>query len=585
MGHPLLPGENRYKFTQSQIHYSMRQPTMTPSAPIQKLLTATTSGAGLSAEMGRFSAGMRVITALLCTTLILSTQSSIDVTLFAVLLVYCLWSGWLLWVAASGRGRRSALWSYWIDVAWSLMIMKLWSAGALLMLITLVQPVVLASIGYGVTQGLLLSLLATLGLIAFNGSELMSSPSLGWQQNMQTLIMLALAPAAALVALPMGIRFRWSTLLSELEAQLDPRRGLDPICAELVERLRKATQADVVALVLPSSQGAPAMIASREEGSFRASAAVHARLENLLSQTPACPVGYVRRPWWDPRPSMRLLADLPLPADLSPPLAELALTLDVRHLDVVPLTRYARRHGHIVLGFAGKRGAVHDVSALADLAPELLRVVEQAALVDQLQEESAGHERARIGRDLHDSAIQPYLGLKYAVESVALRIPLDNPARAEVDSLAQLVNGEVSALRELISGLRTGKDQGDNALVPAVRRQVRRFSVLFGIDIVLDCPDNLPTTRAMASSLFHMVNEVLNNIRKHTAARHIWITLSVQASTIRLLVRDDAGSIQGRPAGDFRPVSLSERTAELNGTLHISHPDELNTELVIQVPL
>ena len=56
-----------------------------------------------------------------------------------------------------------------------------------------------------------------------------------------------------------------------------------------------------------------------------------------------------------------------------------------------------------------------------EAAPELLRIVEQAALVDQLQDENASHERARIGRDLHDSAIQPYLGLKYAVEALARR--------------------------------------------------------------------------------------------------------------------------------------------------------------------
>jgi signal transduction histidine kinase len=558
---------------------------MNPSPSSQKLTTGPTSGSGLSVEIRRFSAGMRVITALLCTVLFFSTENNIDARVLAVLLAYGLWSAWLLWVEASGRGLRSALWSYWIDVAWSLMLMKLWSGGALLMLITLVQPVVLASIGYGITQGLLLSLLATSGLIAYHASDLMSSPSLGWHRHMQIMIMLALAPSAALIARPMGIRFRWSTLLSQLEAQLDPRHGLNPICAELVERLRDATQATVVALVLPSSQGAPAMIASREEGSFRANAEVHARLEALLAQMPDCTVSYVRRPWWDPRPSTRLHADLPLPAGLSTPLSELALTLDVRCLHALSLTRYAHQHGHIVVGYGSKRGAVYDVSALADVVPELLRVVEQAALVDQLQEESAGHERARIGRDLHDSAIQPYLGLKYAVESVALRIPRDNPARAEVDSLAELVNGEVAALRELISGLRTGNDQGDNALVPAVRRQVRRFSVLFGIDIVLECPDKLPTTRVMASSLFHLVNEVLNNIRKHTAARHIWITLSVQASMIKLMVRDDAGSLRGHPADDFRPVSLSERVAELNGTLHIGRPDGLNTEFVIQIPL
>jgi len=218
------------------------------------------------------------------------------------------------------------------------------------------------------------------------------------------------------------------------------------------------------------------------------------------------------------------------------------------------------------------------------MARELVRIVEQAALVDQLQDEGARHERARIGRDLHDSAIQPYLGLKYAVEAVALRIPVDNPARAEVDSLAALVNREVAALRELISGLRTGNEGVDNALVPAVHRQAQRFAALFGIEVEVDCPTSVPTTPVVASAMFHMVNEVLNNIRKHTTARCIRISLSMEASAVRLVVQDDGVPLNGRPAGDFSPVSLTERITDLGATLHISRTDEL-TRLVVQVPV
>ena len=544
-----------------------------------------TPDAGPSMEMRRFTAGIRVVTALLCTVLLIAIEPHISPWAVSVLLTYCLWSGWVLWIEASGRARRTALWSYWIDVAWSCLTMKLVTAGTMMMVITLVHPVVVVSIGYGVSQGVLLAVLAAVGLLLDVNSELIRGLGLGWRQSLPTLLVLTLVPAAAVLSRPMSLLRRRMTLIGELGAQLDPRRGLDPICAELVERLRSGTQADVVALVLPSSQGAPAMLATREEGSFRAKAEVHARLEDLLARVPACPVSYVKRRGWDPRRNTRLHADLPKPDGLTARLAELAQTLDALSLHVVPLTRYARQHGHFVVGYANRRGAAHDVSALAGAAPELLRIVEQAALVDQLQEETAGHERARIGRDLHDSAIQPYLGLKYAVEGVALRIPRDNPARAEVDSLAELVNGEVAALRELISGLRTGNDLGDNALVPAVRRQVRRFALLFGIEVEVECPDNLPTTRALASALFHMVNEVLNNIRKHTTARHVWVRLSVESSTFRLVVRDDAGSVRGRPIDDFRPTSLSERAAELSGTLRISQPDGLNTELVIQIPL
>lgn len=537
-------------------------------------------------EIRRFSAGMRLITALLCTALLFALEATLDFRVLGVMVVYGMWSAWLLWIEANGRARYSALWSYWIDVAWSCLTMKLWSGGAMMMVITLVHPVVLVTIGFGVGQGLLLALVATLitiGTLIDNSNAF--TQGFGWRQYMQVLLLLSLVPAAALVARPMGIRLRWLTMLGELETQLDARRGLDATCTELVARLRNATQADIVALVLPSHLGAPTMVSSREEGCFRATTQVHIHLENLLSQAPKCPISHVNRPWWDPRASTQLHTELALPSRLSNQLNELAQTFEIHTLHVVPLTRYTHHHGHLLVGYCSQSNDEYKVASLVKAAPELLRIVERATLVDQLHEESACHERARIGRDLHDSAIQPYLGLKYAVEAVALRVPIDNPARAEIDSLAELVNGEVFALQELISGLRNGNSHGDNTLVPAVRRQVRRFSLLFGIEVEINCPDTLATTRAMASSLFHMVNEVLNNIRKHTAARHVWISLSIQASSIHLVVRDDGGSIQGRPSGHFRPASLIERTTELNGTLRINRTDNLNTELVIQIPL
>ncbi|MDH3461574.1 MAG: histidine kinase [Burkholderiaceae bacterium] len=557
---------------------------MPPATAIPDQVKAPRFNPGPSAEIRRFSAGLRVVTALLVLVLFVGNEIHDNPWAPAVLLGYCLWSVWLLWVETSGRARHSALWPYWIDVLWSCLMMNLWSAGAKMMVLTLVHPVVLASIAYGVAQGLLVALLATAGMLLGDAGELMRGLSRNWLQTVGILIVLLMVPAAAMVARPMSLLRRRLALLGEIDAHLDPRRGLEPTCAAVVERLLHDARADVVALVLPCSVGAPAMLASREDGGFRARGEMHALLENLLSHMPACPVTHVKRPWWDVRPRTRLHADLPLAEGLPTALNELAQTLEVRSLHIVPLTRYEHRHGHIVVGYACRHGVTSNASVLDGVAPDLLRVVEHAALVDQLQEEGAGHERARIGRDLHDSAIQPYLGLKYAVESAALRIALDNPARAEVDALAELVNGEVSALRELISGLRSGSPQGDNALVPAVLRHARRFTRLFGIDVKVTYPATLSTTRALAGSLFHMVNEALNNVRTHTAARSVWITLAAEASAISLVVRDDGGSVRGHPADAFCPASLSERSAELGGSLHVSYPDGLNTEIVIQIP-
>lgn len=540
---------------------------------------------GPSSEMRRFSAGIRVVTALMCTVLLLATGGPEGAVPTVVLVAYSAWASWLLWAEARQKPRITGVWPFWVDVVWSCAAMKMFAVGSTMMLVTLVHPVVLASIGFGVGSGVVLALLAAVGVAYDDFGRWMHQLPEGWLHALPLLLVLALMPAAALLAQPMSVLRHRQALVVGLEAQLDPRRGFEATCGELVERLCRGTHADVVALVPPTRRASPAMLATREDGSFRARAEVHGDLEALLADLPPSPVSYIVRRAWDPRRRLRVHGGSPPSRELASRLARLAATLDVRSLHVVPLTRYGQRHGHFVVGYGSPRSAVQDISVLSGAAPDLLRIVEQAALVDQLQDESASLERARIGRDLHDSAIQPYLGLKYAVECLALRTPPDNEARADIDALAELVNNEVSSLRELISSLRTGAGQGDNAFIPAVRRQGRRFALLFGIDVEIDSPEQLPTTRALAGALFHMVNEALNNIRKHTSAQHVWIALSVDASAVRMSVRDDAASLQGRPANDFRPTSLSERVAELGGSLTVARPNGLDTEIQIVIPV
>ncbi len=539
---------------------------------------------GQTAQVRRFAAGIRLITALLVAVLILTGYQTPGPLVPALLLAYGVWSAWLLWGEANALPRATGVWLYWVDVAWACTCMQLVTGATDLLVMTLVMPIVLASIGFGARSGLLLAIAGAAGTV-FDGALLATSAV---DENLRfglLVLLVGLLAAIALIARPLNHLRQRLALSDDYEAQLDPRRGVDAICAALVERLRVDSGASVAALVLPSKDGAPATIASAEDGSFRAKPEVHKLLENKFAALPDCPISLVTRRWWDRRPAVWLDDDRPEPEGLEASVAELANMLEARGVYIVPLIRYRRQYGHCLLGFANTRDMPEDASELLNAAPELLRVIESASVVDKLQESNASEERARIGRDLHDSAIQPYLGLKFAVEAAALRIPADNPARGELDALASLVNNEVASLRELISGLRSGEGVGDDALVPAVRRQCRHFSQLFGIDVAIETPPRLPTTRALASSVFHMVNEVLNNIRKHTAARHVWIKLAVDSGILELLFRDDSGSINGRAEANFNPKSIGERAAELGGSLDITSPDGLNTEMLIRIPL
>ena len=127
-----------------------------------------------SAELWRLSAGMRVVNALLCTLLLVSAQT--PSTAWATLLwcSYSLGAAYVLWGEASGRATYSVLPCYWIDVAWSVLVLQLFEIGTMMMIVTLVQPVVLASISYSVRHGIMLALFAGLGLLLDRRNEFVS---------------------------------------------------------------------------------------------------------------------------------------------------------------------------------------------------------------------------------------------------------------------------------------------------------------------------------------------------------------------------------------------------------------------------
>ena len=93
-----------------------------------------TAGRGPSGEMRRFSAGIRVVTALMCTVMLLANEEGIERWPTLILVIYCTWSAYLLWAEAAERSRIAGVWPYWIDVAWSCLVMKLFSTGTAMML-------------------------------------------------------------------------------------------------------------------------------------------------------------------------------------------------------------------------------------------------------------------------------------------------------------------------------------------------------------------------------------------------------------------------------------------------------------------
>ncbi len=305
---------------------------MTALRSLADLAEAHASRNRPSAELRRFSSAIRFVTAVLIAVMLLAHDETAGTgfVVIPLVLAYALWSAWLLAGEANNRARPTALWLYWVDVAWAAMCLLLVSGGTRMLIVAMVPPVMLASIGFGGIHGVLLALFAALGVLLDSNGDAMPGFDVGLQHSAPALLLLGLLPTVALVSKPFHKLRQRLELDGNLEEQLDPRRGLETVCTEVTERLRQSVDAD---------------------GAFRAKADVYSLLESHLSQLPDCPVSLTRRHWWDWRPGVVMADEMPAPEGLPGELGGLARTLEVQGLHVVPLSRYGHPHGDFVVGF------------------------------------------------------------------------------------------------------------------------------------------------------------------------------------------------------------------------------------------
>ena len=217
-------------------------------------------------------------------------------------------------------------------------------------------------------------------------------------------------------------------------------------------------------------------------------------------------------------------------------------------------------------------------AALRELSVRLLQVQEE--------------ERRRIARDLHDDVTQRLAALTLELHAMG-RLAVE-PGRSPV--LA-------SRLKELSASagrLTTDVQQLAHHLHPsilehagleaAVREQVDEFAAHTGLSVELltrEVPHPIPLEPA--TCLYRVLQESLQNVRKHANATNVLVRLLRTGHGLGLCVHDDGCGIKnvdlaGRTQG-LGLTSMTERLGMLKGTFRLRTKPGDGTEIHAWVPL
>ncbi|MGQ0749212.1 MAG: sensor histidine kinase [Betaproteobacteria bacterium] len=264
--------------------------------------------------------------------------------------------------------------------------------------------------------------------------------------------------------------------------------------------------------------------------------------------------------------------------------AALANLLDAQAFITVP---YAQRDGTIGrLYLVSERGGFSpsDIDFLAQVADTMATVADNMFLMEELISRASEHERLAISRDLHDTTIQPYIGLKLALDALQREAGADGPMVRRIAELVDMTALTIRDLRHYAETLKEKTAMPGEFLVAAVRRQTERLGRYYGVNVDVKSDISSQLKGRIAAEAFQIISEGLSNILRHSAAKRAFVSILCEDANLLLKIgnetRDGATDEQR-----FTPRSISERSKALGGATFVERGADGYTVVHVTIPM
>ncbi len=181
-------------------------------------------------------------------------------------------------------------------------------------------------------------------------------------------------------------------------------------------------------------------------------------------------------------------------------------------------------------------------------------------------------EQRRLGQDLHDGLAQQLAGVKFLTE-LAAKKPITSPTmKKDILAIADAIHEAILQTRMLARGL-SPVDVEPSGLMAALRELVENTRKLFHVACTFRCTGPvLVQDGSMASHLYRVVQEAIQNAIKHGKASRITVTLSKKGPRAVLTVKDNGRGMPAK-AGETSGMGLrimNYRVRTIGGTLTVS---------------
>lgn len=211
----------------------------------------------------------------------------------------------------------------------------------------------------------------------------------------------------------------------------------------------------------------------------------------------------------------------------------------------------------------------------------------RAELASMSHDSGVATERERLSREIHDTLAQGFTSIVMLLEAAEASLDRDPGKAREHLSLARTSAREnLAESRSLIAALSppTLNEQG---LIGALTRLTERLDVeMSGVATRLTVEGmERPLSPATEVVLLRAAQEALTNVRKHSAARVVAVTLDFDLRDTTLTVCDDGRGFETDKTDDgFGLHGMRSRVADIGGSLSVRSAPGAGTTVRVCIP-
>jgi len=269
----------------------------------------------------------------------------------------------------------------------------------------------------------------------------------------------------------------------------------------------------------------------------------------------------------------------------------------MRGLDVYGVMLYA----HPLEGFFNEAR----VEILEMLSNQAVIAIQNARLFEQLQEEkqilveSQEATRRQLARDLHDGPTQSIsaIAMQLNIARKMIELGQTDDLEKELESIENLARRTTNEVRHMLFTLRPLVLES-KGLTAALEAMANKMNDNYGQNVQVGVEDAVPPKLDISKQtvIFYLVEEAVNNARKHAKAEMIQVRLRYvpgeEESVAALEIIDNGVGFDVKEVtsgyetrGSLGMINLQERSEMINGLLDVDSKLGKGTRVRVLIPL